>query len=106
MFSLELRPLTWSDPIQWLRLGWADFQRCPRIGLFYGLCFFVMGHALLAVDPGALAGTDAFAERMETLVTAMLGDDGVRLPGSRRDALRAAAERDGIEVPEALLAHV
>ncbi|MDI3512002.1 MAG: hypothetical protein PWQ61_2767, partial [Betaproteobacteria bacterium] len=49
VFSLELRPLTWSDPIQWLRLGWADFQRCPRIGLFYGLCFFVMGHALLAV---------------------------------------------------------
>ena len=49
VFSLELRPLTWSDSIQWLRLGWADFQRCPRIGLFYGLCFFVMGHALLAV---------------------------------------------------------
>ena len=65
-----------------------------------------LGHALLALDPGALGGGDAFAERMETMVAAMLGDAGVRLPGSRRDALRAAAARDGVEVPEALLAHV
>lgn len=49
VFSLELATLRMSDPIQWLRLGWADFKRCPRIGLFYGLCFFVMGHALLAL---------------------------------------------------------
>lgn len=49
IFSLPLAQLKPSDPIQWLRLGWADFQRCPRIGLFYGLCFFIMGHALLAV---------------------------------------------------------
>lgn len=65
-----------------------------------------LGHALLALDPGALGGGDAFAERMETMVRAMLGDAGVRLPGSRRDALRATAARDGVEVPEALLAHV
>ena len=38
-----------TDPLRWLQLGWADFKRCPRIGLFYGLCFFVMGHALLAL---------------------------------------------------------
>ena len=49
VFSLPLAQLRFSDPIQWLRLGWADFQRCPRIGLFYGLCFFFMGHALLAL---------------------------------------------------------
>lgn len=49
VFSLQLTQLSFADPIQWLRLGWRDFQRCPRIGLFYGLCFFAMGHALLAV---------------------------------------------------------
>jgi (2R)-3-sulfolactate dehydrogenase (NADP+) len=62
-----------------------------------------LGHALLALDPGALAGREAFLDRIETLVEAMLGDDGVRLPGSRRDALRAAAERDGLNIPAPLL---
>jgi uncharacterized membrane protein len=46
---LKLAQLKPSDPLHWLQLGWADFKRCPRIGLFYGLCFFAMGHALLAV---------------------------------------------------------
>jgi len=49
VFSLPLAQLRMSAPLEWLRLGWADFQRCPRIGLFYGLCFFAMGHALLAL---------------------------------------------------------
>lgn len=53
IFSLPLATLSRSDPIAWLKLGWADFQRCPRIGLFYGLCFFAMGHALLAVFQSA-----------------------------------------------------
>jgi uncharacterized membrane protein len=49
VFSLKLADLQPGDPFTWLRLGWQDFKRCPRIGLFYGLCFFAMGHALLAV---------------------------------------------------------
>lgn len=49
VFSLPLARLRFSDPLNWLKLGWSDFQRCPRIGLFYGLCFFAMGHALLAL---------------------------------------------------------
>jgi (2R)-3-sulfolactate dehydrogenase (NADP+) len=65
-----------------------------------------LGHALMALDPGALAGPDAFLDRIEALVTAMLGDEGVRLPGARREALRAAALRDGIAVPPALLAEL
>ncbi|MDO8903525.1 DUF2189 domain-containing protein [Hydrogenophaga sp.] len=55
VFSLPLASLSFADPFKWLRLGWADFKRCPRIGLFYGLCFFVMGHALLAVFQNAPA---------------------------------------------------
>lgn len=49
VFSLPLATLRPAAPFRWLKLGWADFRRCPRIGLFYGLCFFAMGHALLAV---------------------------------------------------------
>ena len=55
VFSLRIATLRPSDPIQWLKLGWQDFKRCPRIGLFYGLCFFLMGHALLAVFQNAPA---------------------------------------------------
>jgi (2R)-3-sulfolactate dehydrogenase (NADP+) len=62
-----------------------------------------LGHALLAIDPGALAGEDAFLDRMEAIVAAMLDEDGVRLPGARRDALREAAARDGLHVPTPLL---
>lgn len=52
---MKLANLQARDPVRWLRLGWADFLRCPRIGLFYGLCFFAMGHALLAVFRAAPA---------------------------------------------------
>jgi uncharacterized membrane protein len=53
VFSLALADLRLGDPIRWIQLGWADFVRCPRIGLFYGLCFFAMGHALMAVFESA-----------------------------------------------------
>lgn len=62
-----------------------------------------LGQALLAIDPGALAGQAIFLDRVEGLVTTMLQDAGVRLPGARRDALAAEASATGIEVPEALL---
>ena len=65
-----------------------------------------LGQALLVVDPGALAGTDAFAARMETFVAAMAAEDGVRLPGSRRDALAARAAAEGVEIPDALHARL
>lgn len=63
-----------------------------------------LGQAIIAIDPGAVAGHETFLGRIETLVDAMLADDGVRLPGGRRNALAAAASADGVEVPEALLA--
>jgi (2R)-3-sulfolactate dehydrogenase (NADP+) len=58
-----------------------------------------LGQAFLVVDPGALAGADTYFARVEALVAEILRDDGVRLPGARRDALAARAEREGIEVP-------
>ena len=64
-----------------------------------------IGQAFIVIDPGALAGSAAYLERVEVLVAEMLRDEGVRLPGARREALRVAAEAEGIAVPEALLAH-
>ena len=61
-----------------------------------------IGQAFLVIDPAALAGSDAYYERVDALVAVMLADDGVRLPGARRDALAEAALRDGIEIPDAL----
>ena len=46
VFSLTLRSLSAADPFRWVAAGWRDFLRCPKVGLFYGGCFFLMGHAL------------------------------------------------------------
>jgi (2R)-3-sulfolactate dehydrogenase (NADP+) len=61
-----------------------------------------LGQTFIVIDPGALAGREMFLDRLEVLVTEMLRDDGVRLPGARREQLRRAAERDGLNVSEAL----
>ncbi|MEO8924395.1 MAG: Ldh family oxidoreductase [Caldimonas sp.] len=63
-----------------------------------------IGQAFLVIDPAALAGREAFLDRIEVLVREMLVDDGVRLPGARRDALAAEAERSGLVVGDAVLA--
>lgn len=63
-----------------------------------------IGQAFIVIDPGALAGREAFLDRIEVLLAEMLRDDGVRLPGARREALRRQAEAVGIEVPDALWA--
>ena len=55
IFSLPLSTLPMSAPLAWLRQGWADYTCCPKAGLFYGLCFFVMGHALWSVFKSAPA---------------------------------------------------
>lgn len=58
-----------------------------------------MGQAFMVIDPAALAGSEVYFERVETLIAAMLEDDGVRLPGDRRHQLAARAAKDGIEIP-------
>lgn len=70
----------------------ADEGNRPRIG-----------QAFMVIDPAALAGTDVFHERIETLVSVMLIDPDVRLPGQRREALAQKAEADGIDVSDALV---
>ncbi len=63
-----------------------------------------IGQAFIVIDPGALAGSSHFLDRVEVLVAEMQKDAGVRLPGARREALRRRAETDGIDVPDPLLA--
>jgi (2R)-3-sulfolactate dehydrogenase (NADP+) len=64
----------------------------PRVGQFF-----------ILIDPQRFAGA-AFAARVEALCAAILAEPGTRLPGERRIKLRERAMRDGIEVPDALLA--
>jgi (2R)-3-sulfolactate dehydrogenase (NADP+) len=63
-----------------------------------------LGQLFVVIDPGALAGRDAFFERIEVLIAEMLRDADVRLPGARREVLRRRAEAEGIDIPEALSA--
>jgi len=63
-----------------------------------------IGQAFVVIDPGALAGSDAYLDRIEVLVAEMTKDEGVRLPGARREGLRRRAQSEGIEVPDALVA--
>jgi (2R)-3-sulfolactate dehydrogenase (NADP+) len=65
-----------------------------------------IGQAFLAIDPGALAGHEVYAARIEALVAAMLAEDAVRVPGERRFALARAGRANGIEIPEALATHL
>ena len=65
-----------------------------------------LGQAFIVIDPGALAGNDAYFERVETLLAAMLADDGVRIPGYRRNALADQAHAEGVAIPDALLARL
>jgi len=61
-----------------------------------------IGQAFVVIDPGALAGSEVYYERMETLISEMLSDDGVRLAGVRRMDLEEKAQHAGLVIPDAL----
>ncbi len=63
-----------------------------------------VGQLVMAFDPDAFA--PGFLDRIEDLLGAMLAQEGVRLPGDRRLAAREKAEREGVDVDEAMLAKV
>jgi (2R)-3-sulfolactate dehydrogenase (NADP+) len=62
-----------------------------------------LGQAFIVIDPKALGGDAVYSERIEALVTAMLADEGVRLPGQRRIQLLEAAQQTGLKVPQSVL---
>lgn len=63
-----------------------------------------IGQAFVVIDPGALAGNTSYLARVELLLADMQRDEGVRLPGARRERLRERALADGLDVPDALVA--
>lgn len=62
------------------------------------------GQALLAIDPAAF-GHDATV-RFARMAAMIEDDEGARLPGRRRQALRETLRRDGIPVDAGLLADI
>lgn len=63
-----------------------------------------VGQCVVAFDPDAFA--PGFLDRIEDLATAMLAQDGVRLPGDRRLAARQRNLAEGVEIDDALLARI
>jgi len=64
------------------------------------------GQLLIAIDPAGFAGAETFANRLATLATAIEEDEGSRLPGTKRIALREKAVASGVTVDAKLLADV
>ncbi|MEM7194037.1 MAG: Ldh family oxidoreductase [Pseudomonadota bacterium] len=64
-----------------------------------------VGQFFLAVSPSRFHSGDAgvFASRLESMLTALVEQPGVRLPGDRRHQCRQNAEREGVSVPLDLL---
>lgn len=61
-----------------------------------------IGHALIAIDPQALAGAEVYYARIEDMIRHLLADEGVRLPGARRQQATARAQAEGIAIAETL----
>lgn len=66
----------------------------PRVGQFF-----------IAIAPGDITpgGNNAYGDRLETMLTALMQEPGVRLPGSRRHEFKKQAETQGVEVPQELI---
>lgn len=60
-----------------------------------------LGQVFIVINPEALGGQGVYSERVEALVSAMLADEGVRLPGQRRIQLLALAQQEGVDVSPA-----
>jgi (2R)-3-sulfolactate dehydrogenase (NADP+) len=62
------------------------------------------GQLFVAIDIARLAGRDTFDSQFDRLLSAITDQPGVRLPGARRLAARSSTARDGVNVPNKLLA--
>ncbi len=58
-----------------------------------------VGQLMIAIAPNPLS-QETFNDRLEILLSAILGQENTRLPGDRRLKLRQAARQNGILIPE------
>ncbi|WP_350333508.1 Ldh family oxidoreductase [Coralliovum pocilloporae] len=61
------------------------------------------GELMLALDPARFGDPDGWADHAEAVFAELLSQDGVRLPGSRRQSYRAVTPTEGIEVADPLM---
>lgn len=64
-----------------------------------------LGQTILVIDPGPVSG-GAYAGRMEMLLEGLAGEEGSRLPGSRRISAREHARVNGIAINAPLHAEI
>lgn len=66
----------------------------PKVGQFF-----------IAISPASFTpgGDSAYADRIETMLSALVNEPGVRLPGARRHQCRLKAEAQGVEVAMQLI---
>jgi (2R)-3-sulfolactate dehydrogenase (NADP+) len=129
-WALDVGGLPTNDPAEGLRGSmlptggvkgamlalWVELLIGAVVGASFGFeadSFFAetgnqarLGQLFLAIDPGALAGLEHYHARLETLVDIMLDDEGVRLPGSRREQARRLAQSADLKIPDKLLAEL
>jgi (2R)-3-sulfolactate dehydrogenase (NADP+) len=63
------------------------------------------GQCFIVIDPEAMSGS-LFATKVEEVVQAIVGQPGARLPGARRIENRQRTDREGVSVPEELIARI
>jgi (2R)-3-sulfolactate dehydrogenase (NADP+) len=61
-----------------------------------------IGQAFVVIDPQTVAGRDSCLDRIEVFIEQMLRDEGVRLPGGRRNRVFLEAQRHGFDIPAEL----
>jgi len=94
----------------------VELLACALTGAAFGFeadSFFVdegnqpnLGQAFLVIDPGAVTGRDVYLARVEALISEMMKDAGVRMPGTRRLELAAQRRVTGITISDALAAEL
>ena len=64
-----------------------------------------LGQLLITIDPG-LSGQGIYNKRIAAFLAMLASDDGIRLPGQRRFAVRAQAMRTGVTVNDAVVQEI